>query len=62
MDGGGNCVGVAEHDAGFAITPVERPGLHEKVEQIALTRIDPPLRVATHCPRADPLGCERRLE
>lgn len=48
VDGGDIYVGVAERDEGFAIEPLALAGLPERVEQIALTRVDPPLLVETH--------------
>lgn len=46
-DGGTLLIGVAEHAHGLALTPVRLAGLRERVDAVAVTRIDPPLPVLT---------------
>jgi hypothetical protein len=54
IDGGTLVVGVAENDGRLEPTPVELAGLPERIEQIALTAIDPPLYLRTEViPSAD---------
>src|SRR5262245_2317851 len=49
-DGGGYIVGVAEDKptGTLLLAPVELAGLPERVEQVALSRCDPPLFVVCH--------------
>ena len=60
IDGGSLVIGVAEPESGkFDVKPVEHAGLREKVEQIAQSRVDPPLLVESRVlkdPNNDALG------
>lgn len=47
IDGGVLIIGVAEQDGQLRPNPVATAGLPERIEQIALTAIDPPLYVTT---------------
>jgi len=46
IDGGVLLVGVREQEGAPLLSPVPLPGLCERIEQVAVTRIDPPLFVA----------------
>lgn len=46
IDGGLILIGVEERDEALTMAPVPLPGLCERIEQIAQTRIDPPLFVS----------------
>jgi hypothetical protein len=53
VDGGLVLIGVEEHDLTFAPHLIELDGLRERVDQIAGSLIDPPLRVETRALRSD---------
>jgi predicted HTH transcriptional regulator len=59
LDGGALIIGVSEDKAAqeFSLSPINLAGLSEKIEQIATSRIDPPLHIrVTELPSAEGEG------